>query len=174
MNFENLNDAVRELMVDEIEVDISNERIYVSPRLTDHGVAQYPELLVQAASQADEEWLAGILNSQGLIRSHEWRTTRGKRTQVKVPHTAAQTLAEGEFNRYYVRALCRFAIDNEQDFLEVYRAKEVRKPRSSSIALIGKKFSPKELLADLRENRLDTVLGIPPGPNSGLSVKLPA
>ena len=34
MNFENLTEEVRQLMVDEIEMDISQEKLYPSPRLT--------------------------------------------------------------------------------------------------------------------------------------------
>jgi hypothetical protein len=55
----------------------------------------------------------------------------------------------------------------------VYRAKEVVNPRAESVALIGKSLPAKQLLDDLRTNiGTDTALGLPPGPNSGLSVKL--
>lgn len=93
---------------------------------------------------------------------------------VKVPRTAAQTLAEGEFNYYHVRGLCAYAIQNKIEGLQVYRAKAVRNPRSSSIAKIGKLLPSKQLLADLRLNYLDAVHGIPAGPNFGLSVRIPA
>ena len=56
----------------------------------------------------------------------------------------------------------------------VYRAKEVVNPRAESVALIGKSLLAKQLLDDLRSNiGTDAALGLPPGPNSGLSVKLP-
>jgi hypothetical protein len=39
--------------------------------------------------------------------------------------------------------------------------------------LIGKIIECDKLLNDLRENiGMDTILGLPPGPNSGLSVEL--
>jgi hypothetical protein len=58
--------------------------------------------------------------------------------------------------------------------LVVYRAKEVANPRPESTALIGKSLPANRLLDDLRANvGTDTALGLPPGPNSGLSVKLP-
>lgn len=39
--------------------------------------------------------------------------------RFRVPETAAATLAEGEFNRFYVRALCRRAISIYADFMIV-------------------------------------------------------
>lgn len=174
MNFENLTEEVRYLMVDEIEMDISQEKLYPSPRLTSAGILQYPNLLIQVATQADPNWLEGRLNMLGLIKAKEQRRSRnGNVSMVKVPHTAAKTLAEGEFNYYYVRGLCAYAIQNEIEALQVYRAKAVRNPRSSSMAKIGMLLPSNQLLADLRLNHLDAVLGIPAGPNSGLSVRIP-
>ncbi len=83
-------------------------------------------------------------------------------------------MAEGEFNRFYARGLCRRAIAEGIEALVVYRAKEVVNPRAESVALIGKSLPAKQLLEDLRAHiGTDTALGLPPGPNSGLSVKLP-
>ncbi len=91
-----------------------------------------------------------------------------------MPVTAPETLAEGEFNRFYARGLCRRAMAQGIESLLVYRAKEVVNPRPESVALIGKSLPVKQLLEDLRANiGTDTALGLPPGPNSGLSVKLP-
>ena len=158
MNFENLTEEVRQLMVDEIEMDISQEKLYPSPRLTSAGILQYPNLLIQSATQADPSWLEGRLNMLRLIKAKEQRRSKnGNVSMVKVPHTAAQTLAEGEFNYYYVRGLCVYAVQNEIEVLQVYRAKAVRTPRSSSIAKIGKLLPAKQLLADLRLNHLDAL-----------------
>ena len=38
-------------------------------------------------------------------------------------------MAEGEFNRFFVRALARLVIDDGLNELEVYRAKQVEHPR---------------------------------------------
>jgi hypothetical protein len=91
-----------------------------------------------------------------------------------VPATAPETLAEGEFNRFYIRGLCVRALAEGITELVIYRAKQVENPRSESTAKIGLKISAQALLTDLRANPgVDTALGLPPGPNSGLSVKLP-
>ena len=57
--------------------------------------------------------------------------------------------------------------------IQIYRARESSNPRQESIKLIGIEVNPEKLLADLRTNiGVDTVLGLPAGPNSGLSGKL--
>jgi hypothetical protein len=56
----------------------------------------------------------------------------------------------------------------------VYRAKAVEHARSESQQKIGSCVAAEPLLRDLRTHvGVDTALGLPPGPNSGLSVHLP-
>ncbi|MFZ0321604.1 MAG: hypothetical protein WAL56_20940 [Candidatus Sulfotelmatobacter sp.] len=101
------------------------------------------------------------------------RKPKGGYTTAAVPVTAADTLAEGEFNRFYARGLCRRAKVEGGSELKVHRAKEVENPRTQSEALIGSTLDPEKLLLDLRESiGVEPALGLPPGPNSGLSVKI--
>ena len=87
---------------------------------------------------------------------------------------AHQMLAEGEFNRFYIRALCVRASEDNNVEVIVYRAKAVENARSASQQMIGQRMSAEALLHDLRSSPgVDTALGLPPGPNSGLSVRLP-
>lgn len=166
---------VRALMLAEIQSSITIGSIYISPRLTDTGRKEYPNLLTGAASSYEDGWLANELRRNGRLKQFEQRRKpSGGFTDVKVPVTAPETLAEGEFNRFYICGLCQYAIKNGISALVVYRAKEVERPRPESEAKIGMLVNPTELLADLRQNiGLDTFLGIPAGPNSGLSVRLP-
>ncbi len=92
---------------------------------------------------------------------------------AKVASNAAEMLAEGELNRFFIRGLCicMTAADVNAE-VEIYRAKEVEKPRSESQMRIGKRVRASALLNDLRQNiAVDTALGVPAGPNSGLSVR---
>lgn len=84
---------------------------------------------------------------------------------------AHEVLAEGEFNRFYMRALCLHASQTEQGVV-VFRAKSVARPRPESEQMIGRRMDPARLLTDLRTHPTDTALGLPPGPNSGLSLNL--
>ncbi len=167
-NFLNLDQNTRDEMEVEIANDITNNQLYLSNRLSHIGLADYPELLKMAAKDHDEVWLAEQLTQKNRMNGIE-QTARGPK---KVPINASITLAEGEFNRYYMRALCRIAIiDNLK--LEVYRAKAVEISRISSEEKIGQSVVPKSLLDDLRDSiGVETALGLPQGPNSGLSVKL--
>ena len=87
---------------------------------------------------------------------------------------AHEMLAEGEFNRFYIRALCARAIEDGLSGVIVFRAKAVQNARSASEQMLGQTMPAAALLSDLRNSPgVDTALGLPPGPNSGLSVRLP-
>ncbi len=171
--FENLDSKTRQLMLDELELDIKNKRLYLSSRLSEIGKKQYPQLLRNAIQENNETTLANNLKIQNCLNPTEPRNTNQGAKIVCVPVTANETLAEGEFNRFYIRALCSKVIEDKRSTLEIYRAKQVSTPRPESQMMIGKIVNPEKLLNDLRTNiGVDTVLGLPPGPNSGLSVRI--
>lgn len=170
----NLDEKTRQLMLAEIELDISHGNLYLSPRLSDTGRNSFAALLKKAAHSYDDTWLAQNLRQAGIMNSVEQRRTpSGGFTTAKVPVTAPDTLAEGEFNRFYIRGLCQRAINEGITELVIYRAKPVSSPRPESQAKIGAKVNAEALLNDLRQHQgVDTALGLPAGPNSGLSVQL--
>jgi hypothetical protein len=57
------------------------------------------------------------------------RRRQGGFTLVTVPANAARTIAAEEFNRYYIRAVCRLALKWGISHLEVYRARAARNLR---------------------------------------------
>jgi hypothetical protein len=167
----NLEEA-RALMLEEIEHAAANGELYISDRLNASGAATFPQLLEGAARNYDDDWLkarlTGMFNPSYIRRNPK----TGGPVVVKMPINAADMLAEGEFNRFYIRGLCRLAIQTGRA-LVIYRAKQVSQPRPESEARIGRQVDPEALLNDLRNHiGLDTALGVPAGPNSGLSVKL--
>lgn len=171
----NLDETTRKHMLSELEDDIAKGVLYLSSRLSPRGRFDYAELLRQAVVGFDDGWLANSLRVGGRILLEEQRRKpKGGYTMARVPVTAPDTLAEGEFNRYYVRGLCLRAIESGVSELVVYRAKEVSAPRRESEAKIGTGIDPRLLLEDIRTHPgVDTALRLPPGPNSGLSVRLP-
>ena len=175
-SFLNLDERTRQFMLEEVKHDVASDAIYISNLLNPHGVAAYVPLLIEAARDHDEVWLTFSLPLAEMFNpSHPRRNPKtGISSPVTMPINAPERLAEGEFNRFYIRALCRRAIDDGIPQLEIYRAKAVMNARSASQAKIGTFVSPEPLLNDLRTNvGVDTALGLPPGPNSGLSAKLP-
>jgi hypothetical protein len=174
LNPMNLDAITRTMMVAEIEQDSSTGRAYLSPRLNERGTEEWVALLREAAQRGDDVWLASEIRTRSLLNETEQRRKpKGGYTQAKVGINAPDMLAEGEFNRLYMRGLARRAISEGKNALVVYRAKDVANPRPDSEAKIGTTVDPQKLLDDLRANiGVDTALGLPAGPNSGLSVHL--
>jgi hypothetical protein len=170
---DSLDEAVRQLMVRELESDQGSGTLYLSPRLTQHGAQAWPQLLREAMERHEDEWLASSLREHNYLNAKEQRAKRtGGFTTVSVPYTAADTLAEGEFNRFYARALCAHVLEFGGTEVEVYRGKAVSSPRPDSEAMIGRRLPARQLLDDLRKSPgVESALGLPPGPNSGLSVR---
>lgn len=162
-------------MVEEIEADQAAGAMYISNYLNDKGCGDWPGLLLDAAREGDDDSLSAAIQNNGCLKTHvERRKPKGGFTQAAVPYTAHQTLGEGEFNRYYTRGLCRFAIERGIPQLEVYRGKAVAEPRAASQAAIGKLVDPSAVLEDLRTTQgVEPALGLPPGPNSGLVLRIP-
>src|SRR5258705_7189523 len=111
---------------------------YISPRLTDQGKASWQSFLEEAIKQHNDDWLARELLSKGLLRTRETYTRKGiaHERDVNREH-ASQQLAEGEFNRYYLRGLCLRAKAEKKNALVIYRGKQVAHPRSESEQKIG-------------------------------------
>jgi len=131
-----------------------------------------------AALGGDEVTLAERLRGTGRLREIEHRRSPrgwGRFHEVRVPYTAAETLAEGEFNRFYIRGLCLRALAEGIAKVVVYRAKSVSDPRPESLRLIGRPVDAEALLNDLRihSGEEEPAMKVPGGPNSGLSVQLP-
>jgi hypothetical protein len=173
--YENLDDRTRHLMLDEMNLDVSQNRLMISPYLSGQGVHDYPQLLKDAIENGNDDSLAAALQQQRrLLRSYTRRTPGHGYATVSVPHNAAQIIAEDEFNRYYIRALALRAIETGVHELVVFRAKPVEQPREQSEALLETTLNPNDVLNDLRSHPGETPsLGVPAGPGSGLSVRLP-
>ena len=171
-NFENLDNETRELMTSEIKSDISNGQLYFSKRFNENGHKLYPQLLLNAVESGNEESLAIALKQNNCFADKEVRNGKNGVTYAKIPETANQTLAESEFNRFYIRGLALRATASEHT-LTIYRARHSDNPRPESEIMIGKQVSADKILNDLRNSiGFDSALGLPAGSNSGLTVKL--
>lgn len=173
---ENLDERTRQLMLAEMEYDITHNQLHISPFLSGQGQRDYASILREAIQSGNDETLAEALRQhRRILRTLPRRNPKGGYSISATPENAAQVLAESEFNRYYIRALARRAIEDGIPELVIYRAKPVSNPRPESEARVETTLSPTELLDDLRTHPGDEppALGVPSGPNSGLSVRLP-
>jgi hypothetical protein len=159
MHFPDLDDEVRVAMLAEIHLDQEEDGLYEGKRLTERGRDDWPYLLTHAAESGTPQSLAAEL--------------RKNNRSVAVPCNAPEVLAEGEFNRFYIRAVCVIALSRGQADVQVYRAKGVTNPRPGSSSKIGSRVDAGALLNDLRTSiGVESALRVPGGPNSGLSVRL--
>ena len=166
--FENLDEKTRSLMVKELDYDLKHGSVFFDIRLKEDSKMRYTELLREALSQGTPETFSEAILSHHLLKEMETRDLGEKRIRAKISNIAHYNIGEGEFNRYYMRAICLRAIENGLDEVEVYRAKQVSKPRPAG----AHRMKAKELLDHLRTTNI-SVQGSFPGPNSGRSIRLP-
>ena len=161
--FESLTNEVRDYMRQEVELDIQDSVLYESKNFSAVGKAGYSAVLLEAVQGHDNVWLA-----QQLLGGFRATDDAGK----KVRHDAHSFFAGCEFNRFYVRGVCRFALAHTGFAVEIYRARQSSRPRPESEAKIGQQVDPQSVLNDLRQ-RIGTTpaLGMP-DINTGLSVRL--
>lgn len=173
LTLKNLNEQTRTAMLEEVKLDIDNGNLYISDRLNALGKQRYPELLIESIKSGDDSTLATILK-QGLFNpTYQRKKPKGGFSNVTMPVNAPDMLAEGEFNRFYIRGLCRIVVDTKSGQLRVYRARFSQNPRPESEHKIGYIVDASKLLSDMRDNvGTETYFGVPNGPNSGLSVEL--
>ena len=175
--YENLDERTRQLMLDEMEYDIAHNQLHISPFLSGQGQHDYANLLREAIQSGTDESLAENLRAhRRILRTLPRRQPKsGGYSIAATPENAAEVLAESEFNRYYIRGLARRAMEDGISELVIYRAKPARNPRPESEARVETSLSPQEILEDLRSHPGDEPprLGVPSGPNSGLSGRLP-
>ena len=168
--FRNLIPAIRARMIAEIRGADAESRLYRSKRFEPVGEQGWMDLLIQAATDQNEHWLAHQAEQLGFFKDEEIkRKPKGGYTIAFVPHTASETLSDCEFNRYYMIAVCHEALDCKKGTVTVYRAKQRGEPRPESEALIGTTYEPAALIVELRKlpsRDMHPLLQ----PNSGLSV----
>jgi hypothetical protein len=169
--FRDLTEATRQHMLNEANIAGAQVTEYFGKRLTETGRIDWPELLRDTIRVGSPETLAAKLRTNGRLKTIETSHRKGVPYEKAVPSNAAELLAEGEFNRYYCRAICCRAISEGRPVL-VYRGRHSDNPRPESQDWIGKHVDATALLEDLRNNAGgEPDMGLP-SVNSGLTVHL--
>jgi hypothetical protein len=172
LKYYDLDPVTRRHALAELDSDIASGAFHASDRLRPTAVEEYQALLYDALRYYDDLWLEQ--HATDLIVDFEPRQTRsGGQTTAKVPEMADRMLAEGDFNRYYMRGVALRAIEEGRHVVEVYRARLSLEPRPESAELEGTRLAAHDVLDYLRGRRSDdpntTRLA---RPNSGLSIRL--
>jgi len=171
LHYENLDPTTRRHALAELDGDVASGTFHASDRLRPTAVAEYQRLLRDAIRYYDDLWLEE--RTPDLLVDFETRQTKsGATTTAKIPEMASRMLAEGDFNRYYMRGVALRAIQEGRQ-LEVYRARLSLEPRPESAELEGNRLEPREVLDQLRGlNAPDPMIPRLGRVNSGLSVRL--
>jgi hypothetical protein len=100
--FPNLDERTRQLMLDEMQFDIDNNQLHISPLLSGQGQMDYTNLLREAIQSGSDESLAKKLREhRRIVRTLPRRKPKsGGYSIAATPENAAEVLAESEFNRY--------------------------------------------------------------------------
>jgi hypothetical protein len=108
MNFEELHQATRELMLAEFEAELAGPNPYFGKGLSSSGRAAFPDLMRRAIREGNEESLAAELNRDDYWNPRETYERNGvvRERQVNV-RQASERLALSEFNTWYVRGFAR-------------------------------------------------------------------
>ena len=172
-DFLNLNQHTRSFMLEAIDEALESGNIYYSTRLNELGKKQWLPLLKQAALEYNEHWLAFKLEELRLFNDLESaQAPSGGYTIKHIPSNAAETLSEGQFNRFYILGLCKVATENNIKELIVYRAKESQHPRPESGLLIGTAIAVTDIESQLKATQASFKSKLVQ-PNSGISMRLP-
>ena len=156
--FRELDNETRQLMLDELEQDVAEHGhpYRGTGTLTEAGLNKYAGLLTDALTKGNEGSLVAALNGPGLVASPV--------------SDAARRLGWTEFNRYYIRGICRRAAAHGVTAVHVYRARVSMAKRTKSEELDNQSLSAPRILANLRGNLLDPDSGLG-RVNSGITLR---
>ena len=172
LQYESLDPTTRRFAIAELDSDIATGAYHSSERIRPTAIAEYQRYLHEALRYYDDRWLED--HASDLMVDFEPRHIRsGGQTAVKLPEMASRMLAEGDFNRYYMRGVALRAVEEGRQVVEVYRARLSMEPRAESAQLEGHRLPAEEVLEYLRgEQVADPAVSALGRPNSGLSVRL--
>src|ERR671915_487349 len=149
LQYENLDPTTRRHALAELDKDLASGDFHVSERLRPTAIGEYQRHLHEAIRYYDDRWLEE--HASDLLVDFEHRRTRsGGQTTAKLPDMAARMLAEGDFNRYYMRGLALRAIEEGRQVVEAYRARFSLEPRVESSELEGRRLPATDVLSHLR------------------------
>lgn len=172
LHYADLDPTTRRYMLAELDRDIADDTMVIHDRLQPGQIADYIALLRDALRYYDDRWLEEHIENR-LVGFEMRRTPSGGETTARVPKNAARLLAEGDFNRYYMRGVSARAVDEGRQVVEVYRARLSEEPRLESMKLEGERIPADQALSELRSmvrgGTWDTRFA---RPGSGISLRL--
>jgi hypothetical protein len=146
---------IRYLMLEELKLSFDDGQFYYSKQFDELGYREYPRIFLNALASGNPDTLDDALNQPGIFLPN-------------TPRKSAQTFIWDEFNKYYMRALCRWVQEHPEYEAVKVRGRNSVTHRDSSDARIGRKENPKRFLEVPR----GTPKINPFGANSGLTLMI--
>jgi|SRR5215813_1556627 len=146
---------IRYLMLDELQWSLENHQLYFSEQFDQLGHRDYPQLLLDALAAGTPNTLEQALNAPGIFRPGTARRS-------------TQAFIWDEYNKFHMRALCRWVQSHPGHELIVVRGRTSTVHRDSSDARLGRKVNSQQFLEALREMPKVN----PFGANSGLTLMI--
>jgi hypothetical protein len=170
LHLKQLDRRTRALMLEEIDEAETVGSLHMSELLSVHGKINYATLFKHAVKNGNDETFAQALVARESFKGHEIRVVEDKTLWIEInPHVAASNLAEAEFNRYYVRAICKRALQDGISTVTLYDANEKNGSSAEFETLMNKAIDAAALLRDLKGG---AALHSNLKPNQSLSVKI--
>lgn len=162
LNYTQLTETTRRFMMQEFE----QGGHYISLRLNEGGRTRWVSLLKDALQYHTDVWLEReLIRRNCLVATEYLKSAMGKTvTRAVNREQIAKGLAEGEYNRFYLRALCLAARQRGYMHLIVTQGKIVPNAPPASRKSVGTAIEIGHLLNALRTNgykHINTVLGAP-------------
>lgn len=132
---------------------LDGQRVYVGKRLNERGERTYLDALSDSLKTGTPSTLQDLLEPvPGDLWIESIIAINGRTSTT--PYTAPATLAEGEFNRYYMRAICLRALAEGDGQVTVRRGKAVSNPRSDPSVKVKERdvLDANAVLEDIRRH----------------------
>lgn len=151
--FYDLTEKIRESMLEEFIEDERNGNLFISRRIkeSEPTIQKYFELLTESFKNGTDFTLSEAIKANNILKETEQYRKNGVLKLRKVASNASEVLGQGEFRRYYMRALCKQAILEYKD-LVIYRGRKSNEKSLDAELVIGKQVNPEKLLEYLKIN----------------------
>lgn len=165
LNYTQLNETTRRFMMQEW----AQGGHFLHPRLNEAGRARWMSLLRDALQYHTDVWLERELIRRNCFVATEYlKSTMGGKTVTRAINREqiAKALAEGEFNRFYLRGLCLAAKTKGYTHLIVTQGRILPGTVPQGRDYVGAPVEAAPLLQTLRAStfkQIDTALGAPEG-----------
>lgn len=155
--FTNPSEEIRKLMIIELENDLGSNSFYIPKTIHQDKIGEYKNILKEFFKTKSLNEFTTMLKNQFI----NWFAKQKDGKQIS--NDSDSKLAEGEWGKYYQKAVCQLAIEEEKR-IKIWRWKSVSHPKNIEGFEENTKHDPKEFYSKINN--------YPLGANSGLTIEI--